>query len=74
MKGKKTYEAPPERDMLRFLYVIGCTFLWDVVIQRVAYTKEKRKKRGKKKRIENINNYCPCHEIFRQLCKENLQG
>ena len=44
MKGENTYEAPPERDMLSFLYVIGYTFFWDVGIQRVAHTKEKGKK------------------------------
>ena len=22
----------------------------------------------------NVYNYCPCHRIFRKICKENLQG
>ena len=68
-----TYEAPPERDVLSFLYVIGCIFLWDIGIQRVAYAKEK-KKQGEKIRIGNIYNYCWCHKIFQEICKDNLQG
>ena len=58
-----SHEKTPERDMLSFLYVIVCVFLWDVGMQRVAYVKEK-KKRGEKIKIGNIYNYCPCHKIF----------
>ena len=56
-----SHEKTQERDMLSFLYVIGCVFLWDMGIQRVAYAKEKRK-RGEKIKIGNIYNYCPCQK------------
>lgn len=70
-KRELKYEPPPKSDMIRFLYIMAFTFLWDIGYQRVAFV-EKKRRQGWNIPLGNLYNYCPCNKKFKKIFDEHI--